>query len=47
MKDFLYVDNMWNFSNIKITPIICEGGEQRLSTSIPQCDWFFGIVLAN
>jgi hypothetical protein len=38
MDDFLHVYNMWNSTNIKITRIICEGGEQRLGTCIPQCE---------
>jgi hypothetical protein len=38
MEVLLYVDNMWNSPNIKITPIIDEGGEQMLGTSIPQCE---------
>jgi hypothetical protein len=38
MEVLLYVDNMWNSPNIKITPIIGEGGEQMLGTSIPQCE---------
>jgi hypothetical protein len=34
----LFVNNMWNSSNIQIPLVVSKGGEQQLNTFLSQCE---------